>query len=479
MYRHFLYKDPFGDYLGRIYYEWLESYDEGKDVEAFRAACSFLQDRFLDGRQESRSEWSKKALELGHMLQEAPYRKDYPYVEPSDLEGIIAESSFNELEDKKCAYAKEEMMDHLLGAWTGDIAGCMLGKPIEFMRRKDIRRMLEATDNYPMDHYPATSEFSDELIRECGIKTGVVSQPWIDEWDGMAAPVDDDTNYSVLNMKLMHVYGKDFEPNDVLHAWMSWLPAQETFTAERAAYANGIRGILAPESAVVENPCREWIGALIRAAAFGMVYPGECRKAARAAFNDACISHTKNGIYGEMMAAVMIAKAMVCGDVRKIVEEGMKTVPKRSRLYEDVSGIIRDFDEGKTYEEAIDRVHEKYDENSLFYWCHTNPNAMILTAALLYGKSDFALTISNGVTAGFDTDSATQIIGCIIGAMLGKKKIPDYWGDSFRNRLYSSVKDHENRSVEELAQLVYDLITDNYEPDERVKHRYDSRESFE
>lgn len=479
MYRHFLYKDPFGDYLGRIYYEWLESYDEGKDVLEYRDICKKMQDAFVDGTHESRKMWSEKAAETGRVLQNSAYRKDYPYVEPSDLNEIIRESRFNELEDEKCSYDRDEMMDHLVGAWTGDIAGCMLGKPIEFMHRRDIRKMLEATDNYPMNRYPDSREFSQELKKECSIKTGIVSQPWIDEWDGIAAPVDDDTNYSVLNMKVMHVYGKEFEPDDVLHAWMSWLPAQETFTAERAAYINACRGILAPDSAVVENPCREWIGALIRAAALGMVYPGECRKAAVAAFNDACISHTKNGIYGEMMAAVMIAKAMVCDDIREIVETGMKVVPLKSRLYEDVSDIIRDYDDGKTYEEAIDRVHEKYDENSLFYWCHTNPNAMILVASLLYGEGDFALTISNGVTAGFDTDSSTQIIGCIIGAMLGKKNIPDYWGDAFNNRLYSSVRDYENKSVEELAEATYDLIIGNYEPDDRVRHRYDYRESFE
>ena len=94
------------------------------------------------------------------------------------------------------------------------------------------------------------------------------------------------------------------------------------------------------------NPYREWIGAQIRGDAFGYVNPGNARRAATTAYQDASLSHRGNGIYGEMWAAALVAEAFVSPDAATALRRSLAHVPPRSRLHEALSGVLSDHDKG-------------------------------------------------------------------------------------------------------------------------------------
>lgn len=432
--------------------EYEQCFREGRDVAQYETACREIAK--LASSSEIPLQWEPIAANLAEKMANAPLRVDFPFVEPSTLPEILAASSQKQTTLPEVP-EDVTLADRLHGAWTGRIAGCLLGKPVEGWRTNLLYPVLQATDNYPMKRYIRRSDFSEKLIQE---KKLSVHSCWADNIHGIA-PIDDDTNYTVFALKLVEQYGKNFQPADVMEAWLSWIPMLATCTAERAAYRNGAMGLLPPETATVKNPYREWIGAQIRGDFFGYVNPGNPAKAAEMAFRDASISHVKNGIYGEMYIAAMLAAAAVTNDVRTVIETGLAYVPERSRMTRDVRQVIGWYESAKTGEEIIAEIQKTYDEYSAYGWCFTNPNAMIVTMALLCGEGKFGRSVCLAVQSGFDTDCNGATVGSIVGMMRGGKDAEmEKWRAPFGDRLSTSIDGYNTVNVEQLTNKTLELI---------------------
>ncbi len=476
--KHFMENDTFGLYTARVYYDWQQAKDEGRDVAHLKEVCQAIQKRFYaDDRQVTLNDY-RLACALEEQLRTAPVLEHNKYVEPSDYEGILKErpaihreaSTISEEDAKRC----------ILGGWTGRVAGCLLGKPLEFWKCENLKNMLTETNNYPVTRYVSTQDFTPEMIKKYNIVTGTPlnNQPWIDELEGYA-PVDDDTNYTVLNLKVMEVFGYDFDPGDVLYAWLNWLPAGVCCTAERVAYKNAVEGFSAPTTATFQNPFREWVGAQIRAEVFGWVNPGNPEAAAEAAYRDACVSHTRNGIYGEMFVAAMVAAAVHTKNIREIIQAGLGEIPQKSRMALAIQSVLADYDSGMTYEESLEKLHKLHDENNIFEWCHVIPNEKIIVLSLLYSEGDYTRAIGNCVQFAFDTDSNAAIVGAVIGTLLGPDGIDEAWTKPTGGMLASSVLDEHMNSIAHLVDRTMKIMKREIKPDQRLKRRYDYNESFD
>lgn len=223
-----------------------------------------------------------------------PYRADWYFKEPDDIYNIKKLSKPPE-EDQKY-FSWDILCEKVVGAWFGRISGNMLGKPVEGWPKQKIESYLRKVNSYPLDYYfPAVISESDDAK---------ISQPFYEEgcFRGMinSALRDDDIDYTILNLLILEKKGKEMTTEDVATEWLNQLPLNMTYTAERVAYRNIALGISPPKTATFWNPFREWIGAMIRADAWGYVNPSRPWSAAELAYKDARLSHTKNGIYGEV-----------------------------------------------------------------------------------------------------------------------------------------------------------------------------------
>lgn len=166
----------------------------------------------------------------------------------------------------------------------------------------------------------------------------------------------------------------------------------------------------------------------------------------------------KNGIYGEMWVAAMLAEAAVTHDIFQVLEAGLGQIPSSCRLQEDIRRVTSWKREGISLEEATLRIHQQWKETNGHHWCHTNSNAMIVVMALLWGDMDFGKTICAAVQAGFDTDCNGATAGSILGMMLGKNGIPAQWTEPFPQGLSSDITGSSLTPIETLVQRTLAVI---------------------
>ncbi len=354
-------------------------------------------------------------------------------------------------------WPRDALYDRLLGGWTGRAAGCLLGKPVEKVPRAGIRALLESVGEWPLRRYFTAVGVPPEVTD--AYPWNRASLPTSMRENIVCMPEDDDTNYTMLGLHILESKGPDFTTDDVATVWLKTLPVLTVFTAERVAYANLLSYIEPPETARYRNPYREWIGAQIRADMWGYTAPGDPLRAAHAAWRDARLSHTENGVYGEMFVAATIAAAFVTTDVEGAIEQGLGVVPPESRLAEAIRFALELPHRAADWERALDLLYARYGH---LHWVHTINNAALVTAALLYGEGDFTRTVTLAVMGGWDTDCNGATAGSVIGCMFGADAIPREWSQPLANRVRSSLRGFDNALITDLAKRTLAVVPEAY-----------------
>ncbi|MFJ5772980.1 ADP-ribosylglycohydrolase family protein [Streptomyces sp. NPDC093094] len=344
------------------------------------------------------------------------------------------------------------LADRVLGGWLGRIAGNMLGKPVEqgeVWTRDRIDGYLRRASALPLtDYLPEPPSEADRLALR-------------PEWRACVrgrihgSCRDDDVDYAILGLHLLERHGFAFSTEQVGDLWLLSLPYLQTFTAERAAYRNLANGLRPPLTATYDNPCQEWIGALIRADIYGWTCPGAPRRASSLARRDAVLSHTGNGVYGAMWAAALVSAAFTAVSVRDALDEALSVIPGGSRLARTVRRVTALHDSGLSWEATLGTLAE---ETSGLSWIHTVPNAAVITAGLLYGDGDFTRTIALTVRGGLDTDSNGATAGSVAGVLTGARGIPPQWTDPLEDTVRSAVFGFDGVRISELAGRTLRLV---------------------
>jgi ADP-ribosylglycohydrolase len=404
------------------------------------------------------------AATLWGRLQDAPARIDFAFTEPSDLAGIQAERT-EAPRRLPVAYDDAELYQRMLGAWLGRCCGCALGKPVElFMGAQDGLSSKERQKAYLLgagpEEYPLRDYFPGKSAAQEKIGSLICPDSWRENIRFMET--DDDIRYTVLGLEILLRKGGHFTTKDVMEAWIANLPYALVCTAETQAYRNfalryrvhmgSAREIDWSWVATFQNPYREWIGAQIRADSWGYAAPGAPELAADFAWRDARMSHVKNGIYGEMFVAAMIAAGFALDDPLAVVRAGLAEIPRRSRLHAEMEQVIEICRRHQYSFAAFKKVlAEIYALLGHYSPIHTNNNAALVVAALLLGGDDFEKVVTLAVMGGWDTDCNGATAGSIFGAMFGAGAIPQKWSAPLHDTLYSRIFDYHPIAITECA----------------------------
>jgi len=421
--------------------------DEGRDTSTLESEFA----RLLAEDVPEDAQFQRAMDDLLDKSRFLPMRPDYRYVEPSDLETIRSHRSEGpRLLPITCSEAIRR--DHIAGAWLGRCAGCLLGKPMEGVLSLRLRLLL---DRFGYEEIPDYIWRLPGLTEEDCANFGWQSPWWYRNTD--CFPGDDDTNYTVMGMALVKQKGINFTPSDMADFWLENIPILRTCTAERVAYRNFTTHIEPPDSAVVRNPYREWIGARIRADFFGYVALGQPELAAELAWRDASISHVKNGIYGAMWVAAMLAAAINETDVCRVIEIGLTEIPEKSRLFDAITEILNQHAAKASFSETIQYIHRRWDETKAHHWCHSISNAQIVAMGLLYGEGDYEKAITRTVLACFDTDCNGATVGSIMGMMLGAKALPEKWIAVMNDTIHTDLPGYQTAAISKLAEEMFQI----------------------
>ena len=172
--------------------------------------------------------------------------------------------------------------------------------------------------------------------------------------------------------------------------------------------------------------------------------------------------HPNAGVLDLQIHVPVLAAAAATDDVETVLQAGLSQVPPASRLYEAITRTRQAVANGVSAEDFFAALREEYPQHLECNWVHTIPNAMIVTAALLYGEGDFGKSICLAVQAGFDTDCNGATVGSLLGMMKGKNAIGPEWANPVNDTLQTTVTGVGDLSIAAAARKTLTHLPEKY-----------------
>lgn len=341
------------------------------------------------------------------------YHKFYKYKTFEEYKNKVSFKKYNvDIND-------EELLNKIYSGWLAQIVGGAFGTAMEGYTTK----MIKDTLGYVNDYIREPNTFNDDIT------------------------------FEIAFLKAYKKAGKKITSTDIALEWIGRVPTG--WSAEDIALRNIRYGILPPESGETNNPFSDWIGAQMRGAICGMVSYGNPEEAARLAWIDGCVSHSNNGIIGEVFNSMLVSMSFVENDMKKILDEIMLMIPSDSEYYQFANKALKFCKSNENWEEAWKECEKEFVE---YNWIHAYPNVMAEIVALYYGDNNFDKTMHIIGMCGQDVDCNAAQIMTAIAIMNGIECISNKWTDKIGDRLDTYIRELKVMSIKELSKETFDSI---------------------
>lgn len=303
--------------------------------------------------------------------------------------------------------SKEDLSDKIKGGWAGQTIGVTFGGAYEFQFQGTF-----------IGDYQGLF-WNDTLLKYNMIyNPGLYDDLYVDltfvnvfEEFGFNAPIDSFANsFANAGYPLWH--------------------------ANQTARYNILHGIKAPQSGYWENnPHANCIDYQIESDFAGLMSPGMPNVASKISDKVGHIMSYGDGWYGGVFVGAMYSLAFISSDVQFVVNEALKTIPRKSDFYKCIKDVI---DWHKQYpndwRNTWFEIQKKWTDDiscpeGVFrsYNIDATVNAAYVVLGLLYGGGDFTKSLEITTRCGQDADCNPSTVGGVLGAILGYNGIPEYW----------------------------------------------------
>lgn len=269
---------------------------------------------------------------------------------------------------------------------------------------------------------------------------------------------DDDTDIEYMYQHLLYTNKVSIlSPEEIRDGWLKHIRKEEEnylWVSNQTAFDLMIKGTLPPSTSLPENNENYMmIDAQLTTEIFGFFAPARPDIALKLSHLPIRTTARDDAAWISEYYVVMYSLASAVSPdlsmkerIHWMAKEARKRLPENSYSSKMFDFVKKQYDEGSTWEEARDRVYQRYqveqkdgyDITSKNLYCNgcfaAGINFASSIVSLLYGEGDIKETIKIGVLSGWDSDNPSATWGGLLGFMLGKEGVEKAFDQTFSHR---------------------------------------------
>lgn len=268
---------------------------------------------------------------------------------------------------------------------------------------------------------------------------------------------NDDLDLQVVWLESIRQFGLPINRRHLCGAWVKHV--HYAFDEYGMALRNIKSGVYAPLSGQFNNVFYSGMGSAIRTEIWAACAPCNPELAVHFATEDACVDHTKDGLYASRFIAAIESKAFETGDFEELIKTGLSFIPDNTRLSNGIKDTVKWWKESGDMLEVRKKILEKYE---VVNWTDVTINLSFIVLAWLAGDGDFGKCICAASNLGFDTDCTSGTLGAILG-IINPDSIEEKWVKPIGNQLVLSdaiIGMHDITTIDVMCDKIVSLARD-------------------